>query len=310
MKRLPFFLIISCLLIVNQSFAKGGGHRGGGGHSGGHSGGYSSGHAGSHGFAHSSHSFGGHAGSGARVFGGHVLNVRSGSSFATRTYGPKGNFNGTTHTHGPLLGVGHGRSIESKPGIVYSYIPSYPRYSIFYPYSYPYYYNYWNSYMYGGPQYYYDSTNYGFSPGYIVYGNDTLSGKVALVETSIYLKDNNVDSVYKFRISDYNLHTVKVFNDSEELTLVRLRKNDKDLVRVVHQGKVTIYDDYFDFLSKPADVDINGIELTYAGHLDTFFWTLNVKKKFVSYLNQAYGLSLDYKKYKWKDIWAYVDKLD
>lgn len=147
--------------------------------------------------------------------------------------------------------------------------------------------------------------------GYIVYGKDSLSGIVTFNKDEVYL-DNTVNNMRRFHsylLSTKNLKAVTVFSGSRELALVRLSGKDKKLSRVLHTGKLSIYDDKLLF---PAANNVNGraLRVEYSGQIITLRGSREVKNQLVDYINRAYNTKLDAKNFSWEGLMYYIDRLD
>ena len=325
-----FFTVVT--LSATSALAKGHGH--GGGHSGGHS------HSGG---SHSaSRSTGGHintgthSGTGTHAVTGGNRTTAHPHARITRSTSPRSiaamhtssqplnrAIPGTTATSRQM---GHD-PIYTAPatGAGYYYSPYY--YS---PYYYNPYYSMW-SFGYGfmySPSYYpvnsplYNNSSSGEDQlsdepmdGYVVFYNDTISGSVIIEKKGVALEttDSGKSYDYQFHAKDKGLQYVTVYNeDNKQLNLVRLKGNTKKLWRIVHTGKLNIYDSRRGFIYKPEDIDIKTLTVEYKGEVETYNATSadGAKKWLANYVNEAYGQNLDPTKFSWKELLIYVDKLD
>ena len=118
---------------------------------------------------------------------------------------------------------------------------------------------------------------------------------------------------YKFRIKKPGLDYVTVYNDdNKQINLVRLKDEPKTLYRVIHEGKLNIYDERHDFIYRPEDVDARTLIVVYNGeivHLHGHSLERE-KERLAAFVNKAYGTDLDPQKYNWKQLLIYIDKLD
>ena len=159
--------------------------------------------------------------------------------------------------------------------------------------------------------------NYIFEPlkkgtysGYVVYGADTLRGNITCEGKKISIMQPGASHPKVLIASDKQLRGAQLNEKDKTLEVTRL--SDNRLYRVLHIGTLNVYDDYlsFDRLSeKFYDADSR---ITYTGHsekLSTTF-TFSVKRKLVSKINEAYGLSLAPKQYGKKELLAYLATLN
>jgi len=319
MKQLFLFLTWSCLLLAVPSFAKGHGH--GGGHGGGHSGGHashSSGHTSSHPATHTTSgriSSGGHAQAShsAPRLSRKAIVSRSTSASAVRLH-----HSGTSHRTTYYTAHVHHREfpVSYYP---YYYYPYYPSPFFFDPY-----YsmwslglNFWPSphyYSGGSPE---NNNNDGQQDleGYVVYANDTISGALSILTTKVLVEtaDSARGYDYTFKIRNQELKYVTAYNnDEKQIKLVRLPVNKKKLWRVVHEGKLNLYDDCKGFIYEPGDIDKMLLVAVVNGEikkLNSFNGT-NSKEQLTNCVNEAYGLNLDPKNFTWNELLIYIDKLD
>ena len=172
------------------------------------------------------------------------------------------------------------------------------------------------SYEYGRP---YDdySDNYieDSLEGYVVYAHDTLTGALTIDGGSVFLE--TADSVqsydYKFRMRKKELEYVVGFNsDNKQVKLVRLEKDKGQMWRLVHEGKLNLYDDGKGLIYQPEDIDKSLMMAEYNGKmikLNSFSLVRN-KETLVQCINEAYGVKLDPKQSGWNELLIYLDKLD
>ena len=323
MKQL-LLLFISALLLTTPSFAKGHGH-GGGGHSSSHS---SSGH--SHVSSGAAHSGGMHS----NAAGNHTAGTKHANkkSVITRSTSPR--IIASRHSITlPRSSSGSNTTTIQRNNEVnyppYFYGSYYPYYSSYYaPFFYDPYYGPFVSYfgfMYTPNYYPLSSSNYANSgeeqlidepmDGYVVFYNDTLSGAVTVNKRSISLEtiDSGRNYDYNFHPKNQGLQYVTVYNeDDKQLNLVRLKDEPKKLWRVVHTGKLNIYDGRRGFIYKPEDIDVKTLTIQYNGAIESLnsYSAEATKKWLTQYVNQAYGSNLDPKNFSWNELLIYIDKLN
>lgn len=324
MQGVKLFSVVVALFLTTAGYAKGhgGGHGGGGNHSGGHGGGHSA----------------------SRSSGGHNTGARSGTKTTNNAA------RHTTHARGINTIGGTNRNIRTMqvPGyrgnglpVVTSHEYYGTGYNPYYGYGYnPYFYNPYFSIWSLGMGFMY-SPNYGYYPpvnnsygsnsydnnnggvvdetleGYVVYARDTLQGEVTLGHKAIFLEktDSGHNYDYKFRMNQKQLACVNVTNDdNKQLNLVRLKDDHKHLYRVIHEGRLNIYDEKHDFIYRPDDVDIRSLVVVYNGrtiHLNgSSLAPDDIKERLAGLVNAAYEMKLDAAKFRWNELLIYIDKLD
>ncbi len=339
MKQILLFFTLPCLLLAGSSFAKG--H--GGGHGGGHSGG---------GHTHTAPHPGGQQGnarSSGSSFSGHRSAAHtSPKAIITRSTSPSKiaanhghQFASGPATATPRTGSGANNTTTSYTTPAYFENNTNGYYGGYYgnPYAYNYYYAtpmfydpYYSPFMFGfgymySPNYYPVNSPMYASPtnddqitkepmdGFVVFYNDTLSGAVTVARRAISMEttDSGKDYDYHFHEKDPGLQCVTVYNeDNKQLNLVRLRGNTKKLWRVIHTGKLNIYDGRRGFIYKPEDVDLKTLTISYNAEITSINSSSvqETKQWLTGYVNQVYNLNLDPKKFTWKELLIYVDKLD
>jgi hypothetical protein len=323
MKHILLIFLAPLLLFTAPCMARG---HGGGGHGGGHGGhgGHSGGHGGSYGSAHGS------LGWGSRNTGSSPARTAA----PLKAYAPIHNYRGAaTNPVKPAATVaGNTPAVQGGRG----YYPPEYGYGYGYPFSYypydPFYdpffmMNFGMSMMYSPHyNYMYPPAN-GNSPdeneeetinemgGYVVFQMDTLKGKVSINQRAVSLE--TADSVrnydYVFNIKKDGLKYVTVYNtDSSQLNLVRLADAPRRLLRVVHEGKLNIYDGRHKFIYHPDDIDVKSLVVVYNGAVSYIHAVSaeEAKIRISQFVNMAYGLDLDPRSFSWKELLIYIDKLD
>jgi hypothetical protein len=232
MKKLFFFLLVLLLPLGAISvLAKGGGGGHGGGH-GGHGGGSHGGHGGGfghggHGIGHSSHT------------GSHTATRSSAERHVSR--GPRGGHTIPRGTHNEIP-IHHTRS---------------RRYAL-YAHYWLQFGNYYNPYWVRAIPGYPDVAESDSIYGYVVYNSDTVAGKTFMYENELVIQTNDpTDSIYTFDYTDSSLHCITLFSNGQEMYLVRLKEKDDEFWRIVHAGKLSLYDDNFSFSFIPDDVNFD-----------------------------------------------------
>jgi hypothetical protein len=96
------------------------------------------------------------------------------------------------------------------------------------------------------------------------------------------------------------------------LTLVRLYDEPKKLRRVIHEGKLDIYDEHLGFLRKPEDIDLKTVVAVYNND-GTYLYMSSLEKakiRLTRWVNNVYGVHLDPANFSWDQLMSYIDKLD
>ena len=153
------------------------------------------------------------------------------------------------------------------------------------------------------------------STGYVVYENDTINGNMIIGNRSIRLSaaDSVQDYEYVFRDRKKGLKFVMATNeDQKELDLVRLGDNEKKLFRIIHLGKLNIYDEGRGFIYKPEDIQANTITVVYNGEVISLESHNNnqTKLRLASFINKVYGTDINPNNMDWNSLLIYIDKLD
>jgi len=152
--------------------------------------------------------------------------------------------------------------------------------------------------------------------GYLIYNDDTLKGIITLDKYSVWLErpvNDDYSFYYYFRPSDLKLKAVIAYNvDNKPLYLTRVTCKDHKLLRLVHEGKVNIYDDRFGYIYAPNQIDKNLVVISCDGKVKEMgsFFAINTKRSLIGYINHAYNLNIDPKTISWKDLLLTVDGLE
>lgn len=88
--------------------------------------------------------------------------------------------------------------------------------------------------------------------GYVVYQGDTLFGIVTITKHDVGIEHQSITGGTRstsYELMDKHLSAITVYKGLKELNLVRVHPSDKRLSRVVHSGKLTMYDHKFSFLT-------------------------------------------------------------
>ncbi len=160
------------------------------------------------------------------------------------------------------------------------------------------------------------STYIDWYDGYMVYNGDTMKGYFQTSKFDIlFQKPINDHYAYYFvyQKNDPILNALAFYNykDKKPLYLKKL-ENPRKLFRVIHQGKLNIYDDRPFFIYKTHDIDKNNIVVEYNGEIDhiTSFLPVFTKSDLIGYINEIYGLHLVPKELSWQELLIKIDELD
>lgn len=152
--------------------------------------------------------------------------------------------------------------------------------------------------------------------GVVVYEDDTLTGNLWIYQKVVQLESPINDTFsyyYNFKFKDLKLKSVIAYNkDKKALTLARVAPTDKYMMRVVHEGKLNIYDDRINYIYAPKDVDRGVITISYDGiveHLGSFL-AANTKRDLIIFVNDIYQLHIDPTTLTWPELLVKIDQLD
>jgi len=152
--------------------------------------------------------------------------------------------------------------------------------------------------------------------GYVVYNSDTIRGIISFTKFDVFIEQPiNKEFSYYYQFNTRNLHlkAVVTYNvDNKPLYLVRVSPRGHKLFRLVHEGKLTIYDDRFSYIYHPEQIDKNLIVVAYKGHVKEFgsFFTTGTKRNLIDHVNDVYGLDLDPRNISWKELLITLDGLE
>jgi len=147
-------------------------------------------------------------------------------------------------------------------------------------------------------------------PGYVVYMNDTVKGNVSVKDEKVKVDIGLITKQYK--MSDKGLQSIYLNNNDQVLFMTHLDNKGKKFYRLLHMGKLSLYDDRYDFSYKLRGIDVGDMMLAYSGKVEPLdpFPALRSKKRLVASINKVYGMNLDYKEMKWEDVVACIHNLD
>ncbi len=158
-------------------------------------------------------------------------------------------------------------------------------------------------------------TRYGKSKGYIVYKGDTLKGAIMMSKTELYFEKyefGNKSKYYVIKLRNPELKTIVMYNyDNKVLCITRIRPTDKKMHRVLHEGKLNIYDDWIRYIYEPGDIDPFMLIVEYNGEIEQLgsFAKAGTKRDLVGYINDIYGLNLPYN-INWSKLMHIMDEQD
>jgi hypothetical protein len=152
--------------------------------------------------------------------------------------------------------------------------------------------------------------------GYVVYKNDTIRGYIMVDKKDIYIKQFGGfghDVERTFSTTNTDVTCVMLYNAEDKMmALVRLNAADRKLWRIVHEGKVNLYDDRIGFIYEPNDIDKDNLTIVCGGeveHMKTFFG-FDVKQSLIDDINHEYGAALNGKTSTWSQTLEFLDKQD
>lgn len=158
-------------------------------------------------------------------------------------------------------------------------------------------------------------TRYGKSKGYIVYKGDTLKGAIMMSKTELYFEKyefGNKTKYYVIKLRNPELKTIVMYNyDNKVLCITRIRPTDKKMHRLLHEGKLNIYDDWVRYIYDPGDIDPFMLIVEYNGEIEELgsFAKAGTKRDLVGYINDIYGLNLPYN-ISWRKLMHIMDEQD
>ncbi len=152
--------------------------------------------------------------------------------------------------------------------------------------------------------------------GYLIYKNTMIRGKITLGKNFINLErkindtENFVTNMY---LTDTALKLVTIYKPGKTpLCLNRIRNTDKAMMRLVHEGKVNIFDDRILSFYATANVDKNKIVITMKDVPEDLSSTLpdRTKSKLIERINKAYALNYDANDMAWATLLQKIEGLD
>lgn len=144
--------------------------------------------------------------------------------------------------------------------------------------------------------------------GYVVYGRDTLYGIVTITKYEVGIEHQSVtDGVRSssYELTDKQLRAITVFKGLRELNLVRVQPQDKHLSRVVHAGKLHIYDRNFSFLTA-ANVSRH---LRIAPLTGTVIHANN-RRELLTLVNKTYGITAGSPEMETETLFTIINRLN
>lgn len=158
-------------------------------------------------------------------------------------------------------------------------------------------------------------SRYSDAQGYIVYKGDTLKGSILLSKTELFFEHHlygGKSSYYVIKLRNPELRTIMMYNyDKKPLCMTRINPNDRKMHRLIHEGKLNIYDDWIKFIYDPADIDPFFIIVSYNGEVQELgsFASEGTRHDLIGYINDIYGLSIP-KTTRWSSLLRTIDDLD
>lgn len=154
-----------------------------------------------------------------------------------------------------------------------------------------------------------NSSKYFSFDGYIVYESDTIAGIVTVTNSSVILErtvKQQGRNYYNVSLTDLLLKAIVVFKGPKELHLVRLMEQDKHLSRVVHNGKLRLYDRSYDFLTA-SNV---GRHLQVIDQISGKKAKISSIKELAAQVNGTYSLTLNPETISRKELITIINRLD
>ncbi len=144
-----------------------------------------------------------------------------------------------------------------------------------------------------------------FFDGYIVYCRDTAYGLINLTASGVYFDGGDLQLMIPYK--HQGLKAVVLFNDrNEELYLKRVG-NDKILSRVLHDGKLLIYDCYYSF--DKSNFSYESLSAAYRGREQRPLVMLDQRVHMIRTINRVYGSNLP-SNYDWSAVVDHINTLD
>jgi len=146
---------------------------------------------------------------------------------------------------------------------------------------------------------------YTFFDGYIVYCHDTAYGLINLTADGVYFDGGDLQ--LKVPYKHQGLKAVVLYNEqNEELYLKRIG-NDKILSRVLHDGKLVVYDSYYSF--DKSDFSYASLNAAYRGKEQRPLVMLDSRVHMIRTINRVYGSDLP-TDYDWSAVVQHINTLD
>ncbi len=152
--------------------------------------------------------------------------------------------------------------------------------------------------------------------GYLVYEGDTVKGYISFdVNEVVYHRQIDERYFYEARVKtkDTKLSAVVTFRkDGKAMYLTRLKPKDKKMVRLLHDGKLKVYDDKLGFIYKPSDVSNSYLLVSYNGITEELgsLFSMSTKYDLIGYVNEVYHTKLVANNTSWDELWKILDDLD
>jgi hypothetical protein len=145
--------------------------------------------------------------------------------------------------------------------------------------------------------------------GYIVYRKDTVRGMLRFKMGHVWVTNGMFNAAGSYKLNDRHLHNITLSN--REGTIIHIVKfknfNDK-YYRLVHEGKMNMYDRHFVFNMAPDQVDIENMAVTVDGNIKELNekWGFGAKKKLADMINEVYGTNISPKNYSPAELVKYA----
>ena len=132
--------------------------------------------------------------------------------------------------------------------------------------------------------------------GYVVYNKDTSTGYLHMSHDTLFMSAAEAPSVNMkvFTTADTLLQTFMIYNpdNNGNLRITRVKEYGNSFYRVLHSGKINLYDNVYTFPST-INIEIPKMKIVIEGSACESFFSLDPKKHLIKLINKTYGLKLN-----------------
>ena len=152
--------------------------------------------------------------------------------------------------------------------------------------------------------------------GYMVYKRTEIRGHIELYPQGVYLERSMNDTLHfscSERFDDTALKIVVIYKgQGKMLCLARATDDDRAMMRLVHEGKLMIFDDNLKDVYSFSNLHRQGIVIAYNGDATNLrgLQPDAAKQKLAEWVNAIYGLKLDTRAITWEALMKKVELLD